>query len=360
MSVGMRMYSLNQKDVPVTLHFTSGFPVVVGLRHIENLSKIRVSEPGQEVEIRTANNETVKCFGLSHGYHHYVIATRPRCMVIEDSFYWSQGEGVGYGMIEFELGYKKYKQVPFKLILDGTCPYPFPSMGNVLRSHKDIERITIGKSDEGYPNIFLIHTRLGGSFSCSLEPDFLHYIQFDENRINRLLDFRVEYIGISTGKTGNRDFGDRLKNHEKIIEISSYIQHYHPNRQIYIFGYQAQYSIEVVPNSFIENSRMLESNLPHKIKSTAEVLEACLIKYFQPKYNKEFKGFLDSSFPCWIKPLRDILLPGYDFNPKRPALISASLFSDNLLNVEGSWKFGDFYSEHTKKSTNFIKKSYEI
>lgn len=332
----------------------------MGLRHIENLSKIRVSDPGQEVTIRKSDNETVKNFGLTHGYHHYLIATRPRCMIIENSFYWNTNAGIGYGNMEFEIGYKKYKEVPFQLILDGSCPYPFPSTNNSLKSSKDIENVTIEKSGEGYPNRFLIHSKSGQSFGYFLEPDFLHYIKFDESKIGRLLDFRVEYIGISTGKTGNRDFGDRLRNHEKIIEISSYIQRDHPNRPIYIFGYQAQYSIEVVPNNFIENSRMLETHLPEKLKSTAEVLEACLIKHFQPKYNKEFKNFLNDSFPCWVKPLRDILVPSYDFNPKRPAYISASIFSDNLLNVEGSWKFGDFYTEHTETSKNLIKVSYEI
>ena len=132
-------------------------------------------------------------------------------------------------------------------------------------------------------NRFLIHSKSGKKFGYYLEPDFLHFIKFDENKVERLLDFRVEYIGISTGKSGNRDFGDRLKNHEKIIEISSFIQRDHPNRQIYIFGYQAQYSIEVVPDSFINSSKMLETHLPEKMKSTAEVLEACLIKHFQPK-----------------------------------------------------------------------------
>ena len=175
-----------------------------------------------------------------------------------------------------------------------------------------------------------------------------------------IIAFKVEYIGISTGKTGNRDFGHRLRNHEKIIDISSYIQRDHPNRQVYIFGYQAQYTIEVSPNMFIENSNMLETHLPEKIKSTAEVLEACLIKHFQPKYNKEFKSFLNGPEPCWLEPLRNILIPEFEQGPKRPRFISASIFSDNLLNAEGSWKFGNFYSEHSMISENFIKVKYEI
>jgi len=353
-------YDLNHNNAPATLHFTTGFPVVIGLRHIKNLSKIRVSEPGQEVTIRTSNNEVVKNFGITHGYHHYLIATRPRCMVIENSFYWDRANGIGFGLMEFETGYKKYKNVPFKLILDGTCPYPFPSTDKALKSHKDINDITIEKSGDGYPNRFLIHSKSGKKFGYYLEPDFLHFIKFDENKVERLLDFRVEYIGISTGKSGNRDFGDRLKNHEKIIEISSFIQRDHPNRQIYIFGYQAQYSIEVVPDSFINSSKMLETHLPEKMKSTAEVLEACLIKHFQPKYNTEFKNFLVESFPCWLKALREILVPKYDFNTKRPARISASIFSDNMLNAEGSWQFGNFYSEHTVTSANYINVNYDI
>ncbi|MGL6151804.1 MAG: hypothetical protein ACRC1N_11600 [Aeromonas sobria] len=67
---------MTNQHVPATLHFTTGFPIVVGLRHIENLSKIRVSEPGQEVTIRKGDNEIVKNFGLTHGYHHYLIAEK--------------------------------------------------------------------------------------------------------------------------------------------------------------------------------------------------------------------------------------------------------------------------------------------
>lgn len=332
------------EKIPSVLNYTTGFPLMLGLQHFESLKKVRVASPGDKVSVTKTNGEKITNFGVTDGYHHYFIATRPRCMFVTDSFSWDKKKGVGAGHIEFETGYKKYLKIPFRIFLNGKSPYPFPAQGEDFKSHKDIECCRVESSEEGYPNRLLFTSNSGNMYGFFLEPDLLHFIDFENDLSNEDLNFRIEYIGISTGKNGNRDFADRLWNHEKVREISGYIQRDYPNRQVYIFGYQSQYSIEPVPGGFITNSLIIETNCG--MRAWAEVLEASLIKYFQPTYNDQFKGFLDTENPAWLGKIRQILLPEWDLD--RPRVISASFFSDNSLNPSGNWFFGGFYTDFQK------------
>ncbi|PZW98151.1 hypothetical protein DFS28_104273 [Pseudomonas sp. 478] len=328
-------------DFPSVLHYSTGFPLVIGLHHVENYKKIKVSDEGAKLTVLTKSGYEVTGFGVVHGYHHYFITTRPRCMFDKDSFYWDAMNSRGYGNLEFEVGYKKYRKVPFQLLLDGSSPYPFPQKEG-LDSAKDIIHAEIQESEFGFPNRVVLKTK-SGVFGFFLEPDFLHYISVDDQEFPNILDFKVEYIGISTGETGNRDFGDRLWNHEKVREVSGIIQRDSPNLQVYVFGFSAKYVVEPRPGGFIHNSGILEAKIGKH--NAAKVLEAGLIKYFQPRYNDEFKSFLDEEHPSWLETIREILVPSWE-RGNRPAFLSITVASDGRFNTAGAWTFGRFYTEH--------------
>ncbi|MCP1121565.1 hypothetical protein [Robbsia andropogonis] len=331
------------RDVPTTLHYSSGFPMVIGLHHVEDYKEIKVAAPTERMIFKHKDGLEVQGVGVTHGYHHYVIATRPRCMFNEQSFYWCADSKKAVGELEFEVGYKHWKTVPFELFLDGkTSPYP-PPVSSHIPSPDHITHVEVARGPLGHPNRLIIHGS-SGSIGLFLEPDLLHFIRVDDSDWPQCLDFRIEYIGISTGLKGQRDYADRLWKHEKVREIAGVLQRDAPNLQVYVFGYRASYIHEPFPGRFITNSLILESQIgyPH----FAEVLEAALIGHFRPTFNDEFKEFPQGTPPKWMKTLKEIVRPAYQ--QERPALLSVVFASDNRHNSQGAWTFGRFYTAHTR------------
>lgn len=334
---------MNEHDVS-TLHFSSGFPMVIGLHHVEDYKQIKVAEPTERMIFKHTDGHEVHGAGVTHGYHHYVITTRPRCMFREESFYWIPDQKKAVGELEFEIAYRQWKCVPFELFLDGnTSPYRFP-FGAQVPAPDAISDVRVVRGPMGHPNRLVIYgPDPNQTIGLFLEPDLLHFIRVDDRQWPGCLDFKIEYIGISTGKQGQRDFADRLWNHEKVREIAGVLQRDAPNLQIYVFGYQCRYVVEPRPGSFIENSRILEAKL--EPKAFAEVMEAALIGHFRPAYNTEFTKFPGGSRPVWMEKLKEIIRPNYEPAGKR--LLSVVLASDNRHNADGPWIFGRFYTEHT-------------
>lgn len=330
------------RSEPSTLHYSSGFPMVIGLHHVEDYKKIKVADATDRMIFKRPDGHEIHGAGVTHGYHHYVITTRPRCMFRQDNFYWDATQKKVVGELEFEVAYRTWKRVPFQLFLDGTTsPYPLP-VTDQLPTPDAIKDVRVALGPMGHPNRLLIH---GASQSVGLflEPDLLHFIRVDDRDWPDCLDFKIEYIGISTGREGQRDFADRLWNHEKVREIAGIIQRDAPNLQIYVFGYQAMYLVEPRPGAFIENCPILEAKLGKQ--ASAEVLEAALIGHFQPTYNKEFKTFPLTEQPDWLPDLKEIIRPSW--GPPGKALLSVVLASDNRHNTQGAWIFGRFFTEHT-------------
>lgn len=340
-------------EFPATLHYSSGFPLVIGLHHIDNYDEIIISNENDNLPGTTRSGSTVDGYEIVKGFHHYFITTRPRCLFDKSSFYWCNKKKRGYGYLEFEVGYRNYLKVPFEILLDGTSPYLFPSRPG-LNAPSDILNVVVGETTSNYPNKLIIQTK-NNTHSYHLEPDLLHFIRIDDKNFPDILDFKVEYIGISTGRSGNRSFTDRLWNHEKVREISGIIQKNSPNLQIYVFAYQAKYAIEPVPDRFILNSHIIESKIGYR--GWAEILEAGLIRYFQPQYNKEFREFLISEMPSWLKELNNILSP--DFLPKQKTFLSIVFASDTRSRGEKSWIFGKFFSDHTSPTASGLI-TYEL
>ncbi|WP_313167423.1 hypothetical protein [Massilia oculi] len=326
-------------NIPAVLHFSTGFPVLIGLHHVQDYASVKGADESSRLIVRKPNGEIINAFGIVHGNHHYIIATRPRCMIDESNFQWIPSQKCAVGYLEFETKYKEYKKVPFRLCLDGRSPYPF--LGTELfRSVEQIEDAKVERSCFGYPNR-IVFTTQDGIFGFYLEPDLLHFIEIDDSNHPGILDFKIQYIGISTGAKGNRDFADRLWNHEKIREISGLIQRDSPNLQVYIFGYKAGYVIEAFPNHFIVDSKIIESTIG--MFAWAQVLEAALIRKFQPEHNKDLKNFLISEYPHWLPDLKNILVPNWEGG--RPSKLSTTIASDCRHNSSGSWVFGRFYTD---------------
>lgn len=115
------------------------------------------------------------------------------------------------------------------------------------------------------------------------------------------LNFNIQYIGQAYGKDGSRNAIDRLKKHETLQKIS-------------LQGIPDGYNLELLLLEIQPSNKIMTTFNPHaldqnhgdeRIASGIEKLfetneheritlyEASLIRYFRPKYNKEFR----ESFP---------------------------------------------------------------
>lgn len=149
-----------------------------------------------------------------------------------------------------------------------------------------------------------------------VEEDELHYFLkpsgerfwFGDNEIVKMLNsqplgiqFEVKYIGQAYGKNGSRNALDRLVKHETLQKIS--LKGIPDGYKLSLLLLEVEPSNRLItaltPNSQItgDEDGRIKAGLD-KLHGTTEaeqvsLFEAAMIKYFSPKYNKEFKN----SFP---------------------------------------------------------------
>ncbi|WP_024612777.1 hypothetical protein [Pseudoalteromonas sp. TB64] len=123
-------------------------------------------------------------------------------------------------------------------------------------------------------------------------------------------DFDVLYIGQAYGKNGSRNARDRLLSHGTLQKIS--LTHTVPNKELHVLVIDIKENNQVI-TMFNHKAKEREKDDARiklgleKIFNTSEheqvcLFEAAFIKYFEPKFNKEFKN----SFPSTnLKILQD-------------------------------------------------------
>lgn len=119
------------------------------------------------------------------------------------------------------------------------------------------------------------------------------------------LDYEILYIGQAYGKDGKRTALDRLSSHETVQKIYAHTSNQHPDSDIwFMLANFSQQSMLVAKGSALnkEDKKVEDKKIEHVFENNGLLIsdkqrinftEAALIKYFQPKYNIEFKD----SFP---------------------------------------------------------------
>lgn len=142
----------------------------------------------------------------------------------------------------------------------------------------------------------IINDSLGGSIYCESVFIFLDtfgsYFGWHE-RIEPLLLLDVQYIG----KTEITEKYLRFKGHEKILKVSSEIIENRPNKEVLVklLSFQPPYiNGMTIPEIQSDDSRTdwyIGGGLIEKMPfdDWKSVVEGTLIKYFQPKYNIQYK-----------------------------------------------------------------------
>jgi len=119
----------------------------------------------------------------------------------------------------------------------------------------------------------------------------------------RAVNFEVVYIGQSYGNNGSRNSVDRLTKHETLQKISLEGVPEGYEISIYMFPIEPDNRIITKINPHAKNKNKDSDRIKNgikKLRSTTEaekvtLYEASMIKYFQPKYNKEFVNIFPST-----------------------------------------------------------------
>ena len=143
----------------------------------------------------------------------------------------------------------------------------------------------------------------------------LRYLQEASREVNDLNRYEVLYVGQSIGQ-GNRSALDRLKSHSTLQKILALTNYDYPDKEIMIFMYQFDNdqiftSIDgraKDANDTEENEDRLMNAIHHPPTKQQKIglIEAGLIRYFQPRYNEVFKIKFPSTKHKTLKSCRDL------------------------------------------------------
>ncbi|MEG2529689.1 MAG: hypothetical protein RSB02_06415 [Anaerovoracaceae bacterium] len=209
--------------------------------------------------------------------HIYFICARPNFYFIDGTVNhennYLTGE-IGYRINGAERRFSfEYKWILEDDAIDVKCNYPFRE---VVSINKEGEKVR-------YVSASIIATLYSEKYGCYSD----------------LSSYEVLYIGQAVGVNGSRNAVERLRNHSKLQKILAQTSYSDPDREIMLFMYAFEHerifsSIDGRSGITVdhdENNQRFNNalrNLPSKNQSI-NMIEAALIRYFQPTYNEKFK-----------------------------------------------------------------------
>ena len=209
--------------------------------------------------------------------HIYIIGRRPRITINPNSVSFV-GQS-GYGILSLDKAGQQEKY-PFKTPVHG-------------RSEKN--QFT---SDYPFTDFLIKNKQTNNTFSKGKVAFLASKIGFKDKDF---LNLEVLYIGQSFGRNQKRTALERLKNHSTLQNIYSDASQKSPDQEVWIVlcSFEEQdlwISIDGTRKALIENEAdtkravdILSQPAPTTEQQLINLIEAALIKYFQPKYNKEYK-----------------------------------------------------------------------
>lgn len=152
-------------------------------------------------------------------------------------------------------------------------------------------------------------------------------------------DLEVMYIGQAFGRTETKKIDYRLSNHDKIQKIALEILDKNTNEEVLIIGIKVETNdlstsfvsfSSTTKRPTVENLLELQERATKRITEGQEitVFEASLIKYFQTRYNTEYK----ETFPSPdFKSYEEIYDTEFDYSAMTidTRIVAARIFSEN-------------------------------
>ncbi|MGH5894753.1 hypothetical protein [Citrobacter freundii] len=258
--------------------------------------------------------------------HVYFICARPNFYFIDESV--NHKNDILSGEIGYRINGKESRfkfEYDWKLEGDAIsvkCDYPFREVVSINREGEYVR----------YVPASIIATIYSKKFGFNSD----------------LSSYEVLYIGQAVGKNGSRSAVERLKNHSKLQKILAQSSYSDPDREIMLFMYAFEHEqmfstldgrIGLTTDNDDDNQRFKNAikNLPSKNQSI-NMVEAALIRYFQPIYNEKFKESI-------ISPKLKALAKCYELD------ISGIVVELNTENL-----YYSLYSKGIKKSHHHIVK----
>jgi len=233
-------------------------------------------------------------------YNIYLVGRRPRISLLPDSLSLNLSKQYINGVFTVNLGLE-IKQIPFKY--ENIFNLPITAIENIKYPFDHLRFVL----DDKHPMQIRMHDVIRLS-SSNLEP---------------FSDLKIEYVGQSFGEDGNSDAIDRLigktgkQGHGSLQKVLADINANNPESEVYILLYSYSFYKKVTiagagpePKVPFEESpdridEMLNATVPRK--NRIDLVEASLIRYFQPQYNDIYK----KTFP---KVTHDILKTLFDLD----------------------------------------------
>lgn len=258
--------------------------------------------------------------------HIYFICSRPNFYFIDGTVKHSEntlsGE-VGYKINGIEMRFHfEYDWMLEDDAVSVSCNYPFREAVSINNEGKEVS----------YVPASMIATFQSGKLGCYSD----------------LSSYEILYIGQAVGKNGSRNAIERLRSHSTLQKILAQTAYSNPDQEIMLFMYAFEH--EQIFSSLDGRSGLIEdtdsdgqrfktalNNRPKKNQSI-NMIEAALIRYFQPKYNEKFKE-------SKISPKLKALEKCYNLD------MSGLIVELNTENLSYS-----LYSEKIKKSHHHIVK----
>ncbi|WP_332102766.1 hypothetical protein [Klebsiella variicola] len=289
--------------------YLNSFTAMVTAQQLTSDAKINLE---QEVQLS-------KC-------HIYFICARPIFYFIDGTIKHENN------MLSGDIGYKiegkeskfhfEYNWVLEDDAINVICNYPF----------KDVVSINSEGKEVTYMSASMIATIYSGKLDCYSD----------------LSSYEVLYIGQSVGRNGNRNAVERLKNHAKFQKILAQTHYNKPDQEIMLFMYAFEH--EQVFSSLDGRSGLIDDtdsddkrfksalkNRPNQ-NQAINMIEAALIRYFQPEYNEKFTE-------SKISPKLKALAKCYDLD-----------MSGIVVEVNTEDLFYSLYSKSVKKNYHHIVK----
>jgi hypothetical protein len=127
------------------------------------------------------------------------------------------------------------------------------------------------------------------------------YRDFSQFANHDITNYEILYIGQSVGnKEKSNSFIRTNRGHNKLQKILSYTLEHEPHYEIFLVfaTIQPPFSIASSLCEFYDPKYTKDNSLQdlkalaksHEVKKVVNLMEACLIKYFQPKYNDRLKS----------------------------------------------------------------------
>lgn len=280
-------------------HITERFMEKYRLHEIEALLELFSTDPFVFRPAELYNIEG-KLREKLENYNIYAVGIRPRISIHPESLTIDYNTQIISGVFSVNLGFE-IKQIPFKYKnnLDfpitelGKLDYPFDHLRFVLNNHIPVQ--------------IRIHD----------------VIRFSETNLSPYSNLKIEYIGQSYGDEGSSDAINRLigktgkQGHGSLQKVLADINASYPESEAYILLYSFEFykkvtiggagpepkiPYEETPDRFDD---LLNATVPRP--NRIDLVEAALIRYFQPKYNDIYK----KTFP---KVTHDILKTLFDLD----------------------------------------------